>query len=323
MAKFLDDLLDVSRVTHGKIALQKERVDFGRVVAQAVQASSPHRGAPARAVHRRRRSRCAGGRPDRLQQVISNLLTNAAKYTAPGGQIWLSLAREGEDAVLRVRDNGVGIALELLPRIFDLFVQAERTPDRAQGGMGIGLTMVRDLVQAHGGSVVAHSDGPGRGSEFVVRLPAPTALAAAQPVNDLIQQANHPGCRILLVDDNADAGEMLAALLEMDGHEVVMAQSGPAALARLADTSPDVILLDIGLPGMDGYEVARHIRGRADLRDVLLVAVTGYGQAHDRQRTARAGFDHHLTKPVDLAHLRQILSQVAECSRRPSCAGTA
>lgn len=328
MARLLDDLLDVSRVTQGKIMLRKEPVSLAEVLESAVEASGP--------VMEQNRHRLSVSLPPeslrvhgdavRLAQVVSNLLINAAKYTPPGGEIHLSLQREEGEAVIRVRDNGVGILPEMLPDIFGLFVQGERGLDRVQGGLGIGLTLVRSLVQMHGGRVEAFSEGPGRGSEFVVWLPILAVEAAAAPTesNTCAQPAAR---RILVVDDNADAAEMLAMLLELDGFEVRTVGSGPEALQILcpeatadgdsaaaahpqpteAAWQPDVVLLDIGLPGMDGLEVARRIRLNPALARVKLIAVTGYGQDEDVERSRAAGMANHLTKPVDLVTLRRLL----------------
>ncbi|MBI3946240.1 MAG: MEDS domain-containing protein [Armatimonadetes bacterium] len=345
MARMLDDLLDVSRITRGKVSLKRELTELAPILSSALEAAAPiieareHHlsvSVPREALH-------VHGDPVRLAQVVSNLLSNAAKYTQPGGRIELlvegsgirsqgpalaaqgsgsarerrSLVSEPSEAVIRVRDNGSGIAPELLPRVFDLFVQADRSLDRSQGGLGIGLTMVRSLVQMHGGQVEAHSGGLGQGSEFVVRLPVSSEfnverseLPGAQR-GTLNSERGTAGRRILVVDDNADAAEMLAGLLELDGHEVATAHSGPAAVLLAAEHHPEVVLLDIGLPQMDGYEVARRIRQDPALSDVVLIAVTGYGQDEDRERSRRAGFNHHLVKPVDPDTLRRALADGA------------
>jgi CheY-like chemotaxis protein/anti-sigma regulatory factor (Ser/Thr protein kinase) len=248
----------------------------------------------------------------RLAQVVANLLNNAAKYTEPGGRITLTVARDGDAVVTRVRDTGVGLPPETLSSVFDLFTQVDRSLDRAQGGLGIGLTLVQRLVELHGGTVRAHSDGPGRGSEFVVTLPvladAPQPAAESSPA---AAQAEAGGPRrILVVDDNVDGAESLATLLKLLGHEVHVAHDGPAALRATADVRPEVVFLDIGLPGMDGYEVARRLR-RPGRTEALLVALTGYGQEEDRRRSREAGFDHHLVKPVDPAVLEELLAAAA------------
>jgi CheY-like chemotaxis protein/anti-sigma regulatory factor (Ser/Thr protein kinase) len=252
------------------------------------------------------------GDPTRLSQVVSNLLTNAAKYTPNGGRIGIHAQPEGDEIVLRVRDNGIGIAPETLPRVFDLFVQEGQAIDRAQGGLGLGLTIVRNLVERHGGRVSAHSDGRGRGSEFVVRLPK---AVAAQPDSEQ-PIADRPGAvppttsslRVLVVDDNVDGAEMLAELLGARGYEARVAHDGPSALA-IADTfRPHVSLLDIGLPVMDGFELAGQLRKNPGLQNTCLIAVTGYGQEADRQKTRAAGFRHHLVKPVDLKSIDTVLA---------------
>jgi CheY-like chemotaxis protein len=246
------------------------------------------------------------GDPVRLAQVFANLLNNAAKYTDGGGTIEFSGRREGAEAVVRVRDNGIGIPAQLLPHIFEMFTQGT-TAGRAQAGLGIGLTLVRTLVEMHGGSVEAASAGAGAGSEFVVRLPLVLQdrdrLAPAQEPNPMLQGA----CRILVADDNRDAANSLASLLELIGAEVQVVYDGHAALDALETFPANVAILDIGMPGLDGYEVARRIREHPRFRDLTLVALTGWGQAEDRLRTRRSGFDFHLVKPADLQDLHRIL----------------
>jgi CheY-like chemotaxis protein len=252
----------------------------------------------------------------RLVQVISNILNNAAKYTAPGGRIVLAVMVDDGQATVAVRDNGMGIAPEVLPYIFDLFTQAERTPDRSQGGLGIGLALVKSLVALHGGTVHARSDGLGQGSEFSISLPC-----AARPP----EQARDAGAdgtavpdngnlRVLVVDDNADAAQMLAALLEVQGHAVSVEYDGRGALARARAEHPDVLLLDIGLPDMDGYELARRLRAQPENAAATLVALTGYGQNQDREEAQQAGFDHYLVKPADLNAVNEVLA-LAEARR--------
>ncbi len=301
LARMVDDLLDISRITHGRIELEREPLELSGVIAAAVEAVGPavqERGHWLRVV-------CGPpltvqGDAARLQQCIVNLLSNAAKYTDPGGDILLQLEREGEEAVIRVRDSGVGIAPEMLPVIFDLFVQSERTLDRAQGGLGIGLSVVRRLVEMHGGRVSAASAGIGQGATFEVRLPLSVPAAAAAGLADRPEQAPR---RVLLIDDNQDAAESLALMLRMDGHEVRAGFSAQDALAIAPAWRPDVVLLDIGLPGMDGYEVARRLRAALPAAPMRLIALTGYGQPEDVQRSARAGFDGHLVKPVGMQAL--------------------
>jgi CheY-like chemotaxis protein len=295
------------------LRLAKEPLDVAQPVQQAVEGVQPlvrERGVtltvslPPEPVH-------VEADPTRLQQVAGNLLTNAAKYTDPGGTILLTARQEGTELVLRVRDTGIGIAADTLPTIFDLFVQAERRLDRSHGGLGIGLTLVRKLVEMHGGTVTAHSEGPGKGSEFVVRLP----LLPQERKEELLrrppeqeQPVPQPGRHILAVDDNVDAAESLAVLLRLEGHEVRTAHDGPAALAAVQADRPDVVILDLGMPGMDGFEVARRVRALPGAEDVLLVALTGWAQEEDRRRCYEAGFDGHLPKPVELNALRQFLA---------------
>jgi CheY-like chemotaxis protein len=254
--------------------------------------------------------------PVRLAQVLANLLNNAAKYTEERGRIELCAVQEGAELTLFVRDNGTGIAPEVLPRVFDLFAQDERTLDRAQGGLGIGLTLVKKLVELHGGLVTAHSEGPGRGSEFVVRLPAamrqtPATAAVAAPV----AEASPSGCRVLVVDDNADAAESLALLLRIQGHDVRTASDGPAALEAAEIFRPEVVLLDLGLPKMSGYEVARLLRQQPESEGIRLLALTGYGQEDDHRRSREAGFDAHLVKPVDLEELMRMVARASIVER--------
>ncbi len=326
MTHLIDDLLEVSRISTGRVRLRRERVGVGVVVERAVESVQAFV-----AQHRHQLTVSLPSQPiylnadaARLEQVVVNLLTNAAKYTNDGGRIMLSVRQMGDAAVLQVRDTGAGISAELLPYIFDLFTQGERSLDRSQGGLGIGLCLVQRLVELHGGTVIAESV-PGQGSEFTVTLPtlaaatAPPfapAMAAATPVSPapsvpaLLPAAK--GCRVLIVDDNVDGAEMLAALLELSGHEVRTAFDGPTGLQAALDHTPDVVLLDIGLPGLTGIEVADRIRRQSALGGTVLVAMTGYGQESDRKRSREAGFDHHLTKPADIAELENILAAVSE-----------
>jgi two-component system CheB/CheR fusion protein len=242
---------------------------------------------------------------------MTNLLNNAAKFTEPGGHIWLTAEAEGgkggRTLVIRVRDNGIGIAPELLPNIFDLFIQGDHSLERTRGGLGIGLTLVRSLVQMHDGTIEAKSAGVGQGSEFIIRLPAaapPTALPKPEPIKEKATPK-----RILVVDDNHDQAHTLGMLLKLMGHEVRLAHDGPSGLAEAREFAPEVALVDIGLPGMSGYEVARHIRQDEKLRHILLMAQTGWGQEEDRQRSREAGFDHHIVKPIDMQSLQEIIRQ--------------
>jgi CheY-like chemotaxis protein len=249
--------------------------------------------------------------PVRLEQVLGNLLSNATKYTLPGGHIKVTVEEEAGQAVIKVQDDGIGISPEMLPQIFDLFTQSDSILGNSQGGMGIGLTLVRKLVELHGGKVEAQSAGVGQGSEFIVSLPlAPTT--AQQPVPSPSDQAGSTArsLRVLVVDDSPDAAKVFGMLMETYGCQVRTAHDGPGALELAVEYRPDVVMLDIGLPGMDGYEVAKRIRGEAAIRDVVLVATTGYGQDTDRVRSREAGFDHHLVKPVGIDAMQKILEQV-------------
>jgi signal transduction histidine kinase len=312
LARLVDDLLDVSRITEGKITLQREPVEVRAIIARAVEASRP-----AIDTHKHRlvvSDPPVGLRVDgdvvRLTQAVANLLNNAAKYTPTGGRISLSADADRERVVLRVTDTGVGIPADVLPYVFDLFMQAHQSLDRSTGGLGIGLTLVKRLVEMHGGSVTATSEGPGRGSEFVVTLPrlaeerpSPAAVAPDVPVAAAC-------CRILVVDDNLDAADSLAMLLNLGGHETRVAPDGPTALGIAPTFRPHAVFLDIGLPGMDGYEVARRLRQESATARSVLVAITGYGQHEDRRRSEAAGFDHHLVKPVEWDALQSVLQCV-------------
>jgi CheY-like chemotaxis protein len=255
----------------------------------------------------------------RLVQVVGNLLHNAAKYTPEGGNVWLEALAEGADgrAAIRVRDDGIGLPADLLPHVFDLFRQADRSLDRSQGGLGIGLTLVRRLVELQGGAVEARSDGPGRGSEFVVRLPLLEPAAAAEGAPWSGGEAAKPrGLRILVVEDHADSAEMLAFLLRLEGHDVKTAADGPAAVDLAGSLGPEVVLCDIGLPGMNGYEVAARLRATPHGSAARLIALSGYGQAEDRRRSKEAGFDYHLTKPVEPDALLALLASLRDSGDR-------
>jgi signal transduction histidine kinase/CheY-like chemotaxis protein len=313
MARLVDDLLDVSRIAHGKIELRKEQIELTPVVASAVEAARP-------LVEARRHDLSVSlptkpvrleADPTRLGQILVNLLANAAKYTEPGGRIGLTAERDGDELVVRVRDNGVGIAPDMLAHVFEPFVQLERSQGRSQGGLGIGLALVRSLVELHGGSIIAASVGPGQGSEFTLRLPAlPEARAERAAV---VFRAGEPSegraLRVLVVDDNVDAAQSLAVLLNLWGHEVCTAHDGTVALEAAQAWRPEVVLLDIGLPGMDGYEVARRLRALQCPARPLLIALTGHAREEDRRRSQDAGFDRHLVKPVDPEILEVLLAQ--------------
>lgn len=312
LARLVDDLLDVSRLLRGKITLRKESLDLATVIQHAVESSRP-------LIEARRHTLTVSLPPQplqlegdltRLAQVFSNLLNNAAKYTEEGGRIELVVEADDKEARIRVRDTGVGIPTTLLPQVFDLFTQAERTLDRTQGGLGIGLTIVKNLVELHGGSVEAYSEGPGRGSEFRVRLPLSGALPNSQmaPVA-ASAPATAQKLRILVVDDNVDVAESVAVLLGLEGHQTRTAYTGAAALALAAAFQPQVVLLDLGLPGMDGYEVARRLRAEPATAKARIIALTGYGQPADRERTRLNGFDQHLVKPVEPELLYQAVTE--------------
>jgi PAS domain S-box-containing protein len=310
LARLVDDLLDVSRITRGKVALRQEAVRLDEVVAGAVETTRPLIEARGHSLTVEMKSDALEMfvDPTRLGQVVANLLNNAAKYTDEGGRITLRAGPEGGEAVIRVRDTGAGIPRDVLPRVFDLFTQAERTLDRAQGGLGIGLTLVKSLVEQHGGRVEAFSDGPGRGSEFVVRLPL-TCIPESPSIDHTPARANSvPPRRILVVDDNADAADTLAMVLSLRGYDVRVARDGPAALRAAGEFHPELVLLDIGLPGMDGYAVARALRAEPAEGRVRLVALTGYGREEDRRRSAEAGFDDHLVKPIAPETLLELLA---------------
>lgn len=328
MVRLIDDLLDVSRLTRGTIELRHAPFSLAQAIEQAVEMQRP-------ALQSRGLTlgvKLTPGLPDvlgdqaRMVQVFANLLSNAGKFTDSGGSVGIASRREGGQAVVVVRDTGVGIPAELLPQVFDLFVQGDRSLDRSQGGLGVGLTIVRSIVQQHGGTVRATSAGRGCGSQFEIRLPLLTEQTPAEtatvpaiapspaPIADLADRS----LRLLVVDDNVDAAQTLCRLVESWGYQAASAHDGPAALARIAEFDPEVLLMDIGLPGMDGYALAQAIRQQplGDSKRRLLVAVTGYGDAAARQRSAEAGFDRHLTKPVDAEALGQVLGEYVTRRKR-------
>jgi len=316
LTRLVDDLLDVSRITRGKINLTRQPLKVSELIARAVETVEPiiQGRSQVLTVELPEQPPVVDGDCMRLTQAIANVLGNAAKYTDAGGSIVLQVCARARDVEIRVRDTGIGIPAEVLPKIFDLFTQLDQRMERPQSGLGIGLALVRRLVEMHGGSVSAHSEGAGRGSEFVICLPLMTP-AVLPAVGDQLtaecQAARPQHRRILVADDNLDALESLAALLALNGHEVHRAQDGAAALQVAMRHRPEVIFLDIGMPQMDGYEVARRIRAHEWGKELLLIAVTGWGQESDRQRSFAAGFDFHLVKPVDLEKLNQLLSKVS------------
>ena len=316
LVRLVDDLLEVSRITRGSIDIRTEPVDLCAILRTAVETSRPLIDAADQnlVIDIPNGPVSIAGDAVRLTQVFANLLNNASKFTENGGHVWLTLNVVDQTAVVSVRDDGIGISPTQLETVFDMFMQVDRSQRRAQGGLGIGLTLVQSLVSMHGGTVEAQSDGANAGSEFTVRLPGVAEDArtmASTPV-----PGQFPPCRILVVDDNSDAADTLNMLLTELGATVAVANSGPEALQTIDSFEPDAVLLDIGMPGMDGYEVSRRIRSSSRHSDLLLIALTGWGQGEDRERSKRAGFDHHLVKPPDIDRLRAIL--VEHQSRTPT-----
>ncbi|OJH40617.1 hypothetical protein BON30_06585 [Cystobacter ferrugineus] len=321
MTRLVDDLLDVSRITRGKVEIRPRLVTFKEIVDGAIQACDPF--------IQQRHHTLTVSLPEeplilnvdstRMTQVVANLLHNAAKYTPSGGRIELTARRDNADLVLSVRDNGVGLRPEMLQRVFDLFVQVDPGSDRAQGGLGLGLTLVRSLVEMHGGRVSAHSSGLSQGSEFIVRLPLPAEATAPLALPNMLKSAASNGLslrplNILLVEDNPDIRETLRDLLELHGHHVAEASDGRAAVELVLSQRPQVALVDIGLPELDGYQVAELVRASAGGADTRLVALTGYGHPEDRKRALAAGFDAHLVKPVSSEDLSQVLKRLCNAA---------
>jgi two-component system, chemotaxis family, CheB/CheR fusion protein len=315
LVRLVDDLLDVSRITRGKIGLHRERVDVGAVIQNAVETSRPFIEAaghdltvtlPPEPVY-------IDADPTRLAQVFANLLNNAAKYTDSSGAIHLAAERHDNSVTVRVRDTGIGIPADMLSHIFEMFTQVDRSLERTHGGLGIGLTLAKRLVEMHGGTIEARSEGAGCGSEFIVQLPA-VAIDPAEGADKLSRGAEGlaaPPRRILVVDDNRDAADSLALALQIKGHQVRTAHDGVAAIDAVAEFRPDVVLLDIGMPRLNGHDVARHLRHRHGTERPVLIALTGWGQDEDRRRSHEAGFDHHLVKPADPAVLEALLASIA------------
>ena len=310
LSRLVDDLLDVSRIVYGKITLQEKLLEIGTAVNHAVEACLPLMESRHQELIVRipRESFWVKGDLVRLEQIISNLLNNASKYSEPGKRIVVDVGATEQWVTIRVQDYGIGISPAVMPYVFDLFAQADHTLARTQGGLGIGLTLVRHLVNMHGGRVEAHSEGPGHGSEFLVHLPrrpAPARLEAIPAQRRPLESKKT--LRVLVVDDNEDAVETLALLLQLEGYTVGTALDGPAALAEAEQFHPEVVLLDIGMPGMDGYEVVREFRKRDETKSIPIVALTGYGQPEDRARAEAAGFSDHLTKPISPESLNAML----------------
>jgi CheY-like chemotaxis protein len=314
LVRLVDDLLDVSRITRGKMQLRKERVELTDVLNAAIETARPVIDAssheltvtmPSNPVH-------VQADPIRLAQAFSNLLNNAAKYTERAGHIWLTAERKGNEAVVSVRDTGIGIAAEHMAQLFKMFSQVAPALERSQGGLGIGLSLVKGLVELHGGTIDVHSDGPGQGSEFTVHLPIVDVPVEAPDEASGGQEGGRVArCRILVVDDLRDSAVSMAMILRMMGHETRTAYDGLEAMQTATVFQPDIVFLDIGLPKMNGYEVARRIREQPWGGNVALVALTGWGQEEDRRRSSVAGFDHHLTKPVKAVALERLLAGLA------------
>jgi CheY-like chemotaxis protein len=322
MTLLLNDLLDVSRITQGKVRLQREPLELATIVNRAVETIRPLIDA--------RHHHLVITLPDeivrvegdltRLVQVVGNLLNNAAKFTDEGGHIWLEAAREVDQVIIRVRDDGMGLPTDLLPHVFDLFTQADRSLDRSQGGLGIGLTIVRNIVEMHGGSVEARSDGLGQGSEFIIRLPALQSAEDGTRKAEAADGSAHPTpgathLKVLVVEDNVDSAEMMSFIMKLIGHEVRVAHDGPSALEAARAFQPHVVLCDIGLPGMNGYEVGAQLREQSDFNQTRLIALSGYGQEEDRRLSIEAGFDYHLTKPVEPDELEALLDSLRSAGR--------
>jgi signal transduction histidine kinase len=310
LVKLIDDLMDVSRIATGKVSLQATRLDLRAVLEGSVESGQTVFDASRHEIRLDLPPRPVWvmGDAARLAQVVGNLLNNAGKYTPDGGKITLALTQESGEAVVRVTDNGVGIAPELLEQVFEMFAQVDRTMDRARGGLGIGLSLVRRLVELHGGTATAQSAGTGRGSTFVVRLPT-VAHGGATPAKPRADPAASPHLKVLVVDDNKDVADGLAALLEFDGHEIRIAHDGPSALREAAAFDPDVVFCDIGMPVMCGHEVAARLRSDPKHKSTLLVAVTGWGNEDDKRLSVEAGFDLHFTKPISSEQVEAVLAR--------------
>jgi len=312
LTRIVDDLLDVSRVTRGKVVLQKQPLSIAAMVADAIEISNPlitalnHR----MDISLPPNDLFVDGDAARLSQVLANVLNNAARYTEDGGDIWLSVSQTGAEVLISVRDTGIGMPSELLTEIFNIFTQSERSIDRSQGGLGIGLTIARSIIVLHGGRIEARSQGPGHGSEFVIHLPLLEQQPSANAQQEISFTTEKTIRRILVVDDNRDAADGMAMLLDISGHITKTAYDGLEAIAAAESFKPELVLLDIGLPHMDGYAVAKHLRQQASSRDIVLSALTGYGDDDDRRRSREAGFNYHFVKPMEFAILNELLEQM-------------
>ncbi|HEV3166492.1 MAG TPA: ATP-binding protein, partial [Isosphaeraceae bacterium] len=312
LTRLIDDLLDVSRITRGKIQLRKDRLDAGPILNSAVEDVQP-------LIEERKHELTVSFVPGtlglnadatRVHQILVNLLVNAAKYTDAGGKIWLTARREGDQVVIKVRDNGMGIPPDRLPTMFELFAQGERSLARSEGGLGVGLALVKKLVEMHGGTVSAASEGPGKGSEFTIQLPAvERALGATAQSTPGHAPDRVKGSRVLVVDDNIDTATGLAKLLKVLGHDVRTAHDGQAAIEAAREHRPEFVLLDLGLPRMDGYQVAEKLRQEECCKGAVLIAISGYGQEQDRRRSTQSGFHHHLVKPLDYSVLLTLMER--------------
>jgi signal transduction histidine kinase/ActR/RegA family two-component response regulator len=313
MKRLVDDLMDVSRISRNKLELRKEFVELAKVVNRATETSRPLVEAAQQEllVTLPEEPVLIDADPVRLAQAFSNLLNNASKYSEKGSKIWFQAKQQGDEIIVRVRDTGIGIPADKLPNIFDIFMQVDRSIERSQGGLGIGLTLVRQLVQMHGGSVEVRSDGSGKGTEFIVRLPL---VIVAQPDGEVKpdNKTKEPATahRILVADDNRDSADSLAMMLEMLGHEVSCAHDGVEALETAKRSKPELVFLDLGMPRMNGYDAARMIRNQPECNGVVLVALTGWGQEEDRRRSYEAGFDYHIVKPIDFTAVEKLLEDL-------------
>jgi PAS domain S-box-containing protein len=314
LVRLVDDLLEMSRISTGKIELRRDIVDLTAVIRSAVETSRPLIDAAGHELNLSLPPEplAVDVDPMRISQVLANLLNNAAKYTKPGGKIWLTAAKAADSAQMSLRDNGVGIPGNMLPEIFDMFTQIDRDRKQAQGGLGIGLALAKKLIEMHGGAIEARSNGPGEGSEFLIRLPLAHKNAQSLRIDSARDQTRTlPSVhRVLVVDDNADAATSLGLLLETLGNDVQVAQDGPSALRLLDAYRPQIVFLDLGMPGMSGYEVAKKMRENPAFDNITLVALTGWGQEDDRRRTQQAGFDYHLVKPMGIAPVKEVLSNM-------------